>query len=127
MDIPEEVADRIRERVEAVTKEEVDRWIADNVGQISENAEFRKTVRDYIEWYLPTEIGNRLRCGAYDQGLVKKVFEEQFDAQMERAIKDRLHTYCVRKFETVMLEFLDQMKKQVHNTMLSMEFPKDGD
>lgn len=88
------VNEKIEDAVANIAKQEVENYVEANKDTIGDSHSFRKQIYNIIDHYLPTEIGNRLRCGIYDNTLVKKVFDECFEDELKKQIKSEIRTQC---------------------------------
>lgn len=93
-DVAQAAQDRFDELVEAAVKLHIERFIADPdriASFVADSRVFRESVREWMDRYIVTEVGNRLRCGVYDGLKVDEVFNKAWLPQFETAIKERIH------------------------------------
>lgn len=102
--------DKFEEILSRVFQQEIKKFIENNPDKIADTTPFRKTIIELIERFVPTEIGNRLRCGIYDNNLVKEVFEKHFEECLRKQLKEEI-TYQSKKL------IKEELKRQLKDLM----------
>lgn len=71
-----------------------------------------RVIREHIEKWVATEVGNRLRCRIYDGIKVNQLFDSIWTEQLDIAIKDRIRSKVYTAIDTIITEKLNSLKNK---------------
>lgn len=77
---------------------------------IDESNVLNRLVREHLEKWTATEIGNRFRCGIYDGFRMDKLFDSLWNEEFDKAIKDRIRIKVYAAIDAVIADKLKAMK-----------------
>ena len=73
---------------------------------IDESNVVSRLVREHIEKWVATEIGNRLRCCIYDAYQVDKLFDSIWTKELDKAIEERIKRKVNASIDQIITEYL---------------------
>lgn len=79
---------------------------AEIVKEIENSGLVHRTMLDWANRWVATEVGNRLRCGIWNGGTVDRLFDSIWTEQFDIAIKDRIKTKVNSAIDAVIKERL---------------------
>jgi hypothetical protein len=111
--IQDSLDDTFQTAVKQICRATIETYIEAHGDEIADSLPVRASIYELIRKIVPNEIGNRLRCGAYDETLVRKVFNEHFDAEMQQAMLDQVRRAVREACKTEIERYLKAMLQSV--------------
>lgn len=102
------IEDSIKDEVKAQVLEFVSK--PENLEKIAHSLEVRKEIHKQVESYCINEIGNRLRCGIYNNLQVKEAFEKNFSELLSEQFKQELRYKALEISKQAFSQYLDNIK-----------------
>lgn len=116
-DLEEEVKNKITEIIDRIVEEHLNSMSLEELAErVADSSTLRRCFSDWLDKSLPTVIGNRLRCGCWEGGLIDRAFEAVWSDQLQKALEDRIRYRVqdtVKKFtEELLTDILQTVKSK---------------
>jgi ribosomal protein S13 len=109
--LQENMTERIEDAIDAKVTKILGDLTDEEVSRLIETSEVRRAIYNRVERTLPTLIGNRLRCGCWDEGKVRDAFNKHIDGELEKALRDQVR----RKMGTIVKEEVEKLGPLLEN------------
>jgi ribosomal protein S13 len=104
--LQENMTERIEDAIDAKVTKILGDLTDEEVSRLIESEAVRMAIYNRVERVLPTLIGNRLRCGCWDEGKVRAAFDKHIDGELEKALRDQVR----RKMGSIVKEEVERLR-----------------
>lgn len=118
MDLSEELLGEIgysvESKIQAACQDVAERYVEENLDTIIQSVSFNKAAYACLEEKLPTMIGNRLRCGIYDNRLVKDIFDKCIDDELKKQVRSEVRSLVRNLIKDEIVRYMDTLKDSIN-------------